>query len=136
MSALSDILRKQAGGRVAWWCPGCDEAHAIPVEGAGAWGWNGNADAPTFTPSVKVSGFKLTPAGEALLLKDQADGTRRGDGFTYDRVATVCHAIVTDGLIAFCGDSTHGLAGQTVIIPFWPDSFEGVAGQSDTETAR
>lgn len=124
MSTLSNILRKQTGGRVAWWCPGCDEAHAITVEGAGAWGWDGNTDAPTFTPSVKVDGFVLTLAGRALLSKDQADGTRRGEGFTYDRVATVCHSFVKAGRMEFLGDCTHSMAGQTVEIPAWPSHYD------------
>jgi len=36
-------------------CPGCDHAHQVVVEGPQAWGWNGSAAAPTFTPSVLVS---------------------------------------------------------------------------------
>lgn len=36
MSALSKILRKQEGDRLAWWCPGCDEAHVICIA-AGGW---------------------------------------------------------------------------------------------------
>ena len=123
MSALSAILRRIQDGRIAWWCPGCGGPHAIPVEGAGAWTWNGKVDAPTFRPSVLTTGFELTRAGEALLLKDQADGTSRGDGFTYPRVATVCHSFVTDGKMQFLADCTHALAGQTVAISPWPSTY-------------
>ena len=35
MGLLSPILRNVAGGRLAWWCPGCDHAHMIQT-GAGS----------------------------------------------------------------------------------------------------
>ena len=56
MGLLSPILRNGTDGRLTWWCPGCDHAHMIQT-GAGSgprWGWNGNAEKPTFTPSVLV----------------------------------------------------------------------------------
>jgi hypothetical protein len=62
------------------------------------WGYNGNPDAPTFTPSVLV----------------QYNGRDAGvDGAP----PAVCHAFVTDGRIQFLGDCTHSLAGQTVELP-------------------
>ena len=65
--------------------------------GAGPrWGFNGNVDAPTFTPSV-------------LVRYSWSDGPR------------VCHSFVTDGRIQFLGDCTHNLAGQTVDLPDWED---------------
>jgi len=97
MSALSPILRSMAGGRVAFWCPGCDSCHAIPVEGPKAWGYNGNPSAPTISPSILVTWEE----GEA-------------------REKRVCHSFVRDGSIQFLGDCTHALAGQTVPLPVWP----------------
>lgn len=70
---------------------------------------------------MKVEGFDLTPAGRSQLSQDQADGTVRGEGFTYDRVATVCHSMVEGGTMRFLNDCTHHLAGHTVPIPNWPD---------------
>ena len=65
--------------------------------GAGPrWGWNGDAEKPTFTPSV-------------LVRYNWSDGER------------VCHSFVTDGQIQFLGDCTHALAGQTVDIPAWEE---------------
>jgi len=57
MSALSAVLRGGEGGRLSFWCPGCGEPHAIQVwAGPGPrWGWDGNAERPTFTPSVLVT---------------------------------------------------------------------------------
>lgn len=56
MAAISKKLRSVQGGRLMFWCPGCDGAHMVGVgEGDGPrWGYNGNPDAPTFTPSVLV----------------------------------------------------------------------------------
>lgn len=57
MAALSKKLRGIEGGRLMFWCPGCDGAHLIRIEGQspGCWGYNRNPDAPTFTPSVLVT---------------------------------------------------------------------------------
>jgi hypothetical protein len=53
--------------------------------------WNGSLDKPTFQPSI---------------LSDRAGSGR-------------CHSYVTDGKIAFCNDSTHKFAAQTLDLPDW-----------------
>jgi hypothetical protein len=73
-----------------FWCPGCKEQHSYRVNPAGselrpAWQFNGNNDAPTFTPSL------LYPSKEVR-----------------------CHLFVTDGKISYCGDCGHELAGKIV----------------------
>lgn len=105
MAALSKKLRSVESGRIMFWCPGCDGAHMIRVEGAspGCWGYNGNPDAPTFTPSVLVT-YDGPDAG-----KDGAP-------------PAICHSFVTDGRIQFLSDCTHALDGQTVDIPDWEDA--------------
>jgi hypothetical protein len=50
------------------------------------WGFNGNLDAPTFTPSLMVN---------------QGHSSQ-------------CHSFLTDGKIQFLSDCNHALAGQTV----------------------
>ncbi len=100
MSALGTKMRRIGGGRVAFWCPGCDSAHQIRVEGAaGGWEFDGNADAPTFSPSILVNGGRVNGrfVSEA-----------------------VCHSFVRAGQIEFLGDCTHAFAGQTVALPDWP----------------
>ena len=99
MSAISKKLRDTEHGFL-FWCPGCDAPHRVPVgEGPGPrWSWNGSAERPTFSPSLLV----------------------RYDGANADipgGLPSICHSFVTDGRIAFCGDSTHALSGQTVDIP-------------------
>ena len=56
MGLLSPILRNGTDGRLTWWCPGCNHAHMIQTGDGPSprWGWNGNAERPTFTPSVLV----------------------------------------------------------------------------------
>lgn len=79
--------------RVAFWCPGCKCAHEVRIAGtAGVWGFNGDIDNPSFTPSIKV------------------------EGHNDESKPFVCHSYVTDGKIMFLTDCTHELAGQTVAL--------------------
>lgn len=93
---LSTKLRQVAPGLLHFWCPGCNARHGVQVDGhqpGPQWGWNGDAERPTFTPSILVTGNPDIP---------------------------VCHSFIRDGLIEFCGDSSHSLAGQTVPLPDFP----------------
>ena len=99
MAALGTKLRTLEGGRLAFWCPGCFQAHQITVSRDAApegpcWGFDGDGDCPTFTPSILVRG---------------------------GRHGGVCHSFVTRGRILFLQDCTHHLAGLTVDLPDWPD---------------
>jgi hypothetical protein len=76
--------------------------HEVPVRGPGAWGYNGDPQNPTFTPSVKVT----WEHGEA-------------------REPRCCHSIITSGEIHFQGDCTHKLSGQKVPMIDWPAVHEG-----------
>ena len=118
MARLSNILRSQAGGRVAWWCPGCDAPHAITVEGPSAWTWDRNAETPTFSPSVLTTGTRMTVEGEAMLARGESPTDGR-----YPSVETRCHSFMKGGQMEFLSDCTHALAGQTVPISRWPESF-------------
>jgi hypothetical protein len=93
VSALSRVLRDVEGGRLMFWCPGCDGAHMIE-HGNGRWTWNGDVERPTFSPSILVR-WEHGP----------------------ERTPRVCHSFVTDGRIRFLADCTHVLAGQTVPLP-------------------
>jgi hypothetical protein len=102
-----------------FWCPGCDGAHGVRVgEGVGPrWDWNGNADKPTFTPSILVRSETWTPPVNS----ENLDEWKRNP-WLQTKVATVCHSYVTDGRIAFLSDCTHQLAGQTVDLPDWNET--------------
>lgn len=77
-----------------FWCPGCEDLHQVRIKTDSGcvkdpvWGFNGNVEAPTFTPSVRVRYGGEEPR--------------------------VCHFFVKAGKIEFLNDCTHALAGQTV----------------------
>jgi len=100
-SSNPDSPTRDTGTVQVWfWCPGCDDAHAVQVGGGNPgpkWSWNGSLDRPTFHPSVLTwQGHRSAP-------------TKR------------CHSFITDGRIQFLADCTHALAGQTVDIPAPPE---------------
>ncbi len=110
------ILRTVEGGRLMFWCPGCQGAHAVKVEGPGpCWGFNGDYEKPTFTPSVPVQSGHYIPGhrGPDCWCTYNAKHPDKPRVFE----CTVCHSFVTNGRIQFLGDSTQALAGQTVPLP-------------------
>ena len=80
-------------------CPGCEVTHLIhtrePNAKGARWEFNGNMGAPTFAPSLLVE----WPG---------AGGSKKR-----------CHSFIRDGRIEFLNDSTHSLAGKTVMVPIW-----------------
>lgn len=124
MGALSTKLRSLAGGRVAFWCPGCHEAHQITVRADAnqqgpRWSYNGNPEAPMFSPSVLVRAVRID-GGDAevdRILDEYKLPEDRERMLADKRINTVCHSFVTDGQIQFLGDCTHALAGKTVPLP-------------------
>lgn len=119
MAALSPILRSVKWGEgaraVSFWCPGCNEPHAVIHERTDGkspcWSWNGSVDKPTFSPSILVT-----------------TGRRIDPNFVWDedfgpRPPECCHSFVNDGMIQFLTDCDHALAGQTIAIPEWPKDF-------------
>lgn len=101
MGQLSSKLRSVANGKIGYWCQGCEEMHAVrvvPDRDRPLWAWDGNVDAPTFSPSVLVT--LHDPDGE---LPDER-----------------CHTFIKAGMVQFLGDCTHALAGQTLPLPDLP----------------
>lgn len=122
MAALSPILRSLEGGVVAFWCPGCDEAHAIRVDGPNAWQWDRNADRPTFSPSVLVTSGHYSPGHDGKSCWCTYNAAHPGEEQPGAKrfICGRCHSFVRDGQIQFLSDCTHTLAGQTVSLPEWP----------------
>ena len=92
--------KSEGNTRDIWYfeCPGCKCPHAFTVwhgekQGDG-WTFNGDAYAPTFSPS---------------LLVNQSDP------------ATRCHLFLEAGKLRFLSDCHHELAGQTVDLPEWDE---------------
>ena len=90
------------------WCPGCNEYHAVTIDGSRGWTFNGDEEKPTITPSILVRGTKP--------ISDEVAG-RILQGEHIEPIPTVCHSFITDGKIQFLSDSTHVLVGQTVELP-------------------
>lgn len=83
-------------------CPGCGSHHYLAIRpnklpNGASWTYNGNPDAPTFSPS----------------LLRRVDRSNRSE----PRPDMVCHSFVTDGKIQFLGDCTHALVNQTIDLP-------------------
>jgi hypothetical protein len=93
---MAKVLVRRADGRTVYWlwCPACDDAVMID-EG---WGWNGDVERPTFTPS--------------LLTRFTMQGSER-----------VCHSFVVDGVWQYLGDCTHDKVGQHVPMVDFPDGL-------------
>lgn len=94
-------------GGFGHWCPGCNYGHEINIEaenGEPKWSFDGNAQAPTFKPSVHIQ-------------------TNRPNHRHYnaDAKSSVCHYFITAGKVIFQNDCTHALKGQTVDLPDVPD---------------
>jgi hypothetical protein len=91
-----------------FWCPACEKPHPYrtaraETEGPNypVWGFNGDREKPTFTPSLLVHPTPPNPDGSVYQVR--------------------CHLFLTDGKIQYCSDSQHRLAGQTVECPDWDD---------------
>ncbi|MCZ8310961.1 MAG: DUF6527 family protein [Magnetospirillum sp.] len=78
-------------------CPGCDDMHRLPP----GWAFNGDLVKPTYSPSFKHTWGRHKPG----------------------QPEKCCHYILTDGVLNFCGDSTHALAGQSVPLPPIPERY-------------
>lgn len=69
------------------------------------WTFDGNVDAPTFSPSMLIRWGRKVPGYETA-----ADMEEGG----------ICHYFLAAGVLKFCGDSTHALAGKDVALPDLP----------------
>lgn len=123
MEALSKILRRPSSGRLAWFCPGCNTTHEITTEGTNAWGWNGDAERPSFSPGVLVT------TGHHSQFRTPGSGCWCDYRARYPLERDVpecyrCHSYVTDGAMQFLSDCSHDLRGQTVPIPAWPTTWD------------
>lgn len=102
---ISPVLRK-GDGYYAHWCPGCEEAHGIHVEkprsNGAKWTFDGNVNAPTFSPSIHITSPEHTFE----------------DGVKIE--ATCCHYFLKAGVLDFLGDCTHALKGTKVPLPELP----------------
>lgn len=116
-------LKRDTRGALLFDCP-CGSLHVIYPEGCDVperprWAWNGSLESPTFNPSLLVTWSHPAALGDEL--HAQLERKRADPTYLIPYKEHRCHSFITDGKIAFCGDSTHALAGQTVEIPDWED---------------
>jgi hypothetical protein len=102
---VEQVLQRVEGG-YKHWCPGCGEDHVLPD----SWSFDNDLEKPTFMPSFKHSGVRR------VFVKGEwtGDWIRDTNG---DTVPYVCHYHLISGQLQFCSDSTHALAGKTVLLP-------------------
>ena len=119
MSAEGRFLRRIEGGKLAFWCPGCDALHALrvrPADRSPSWEFNGDLENPTFRPSALISFCHWVPSAEDPEFRAKI----KSGEITQTEVKDVCHSFVTNGQIQFLDDCTHALRGQTVPLPEFP----------------
>jgi hypothetical protein len=110
-------LRILDGGVVAFWCPGCNEYHSIPVNKSEqpSWSFNGNYKAPTFSPSIMVkSGHYI----DGKVNECWCRWSEKHPGEPSPFKCTLCHSFVTNGKILYLSDCTHKYAGQTLELEY------------------
>lgn len=75
-----------------WWCPGCKWHHGIwlahPDYTGPTWTVK-HPELPTVEPSIRIT-------------------------LPWKEFVKVCHVVITNGVLNYCADCTHELAGQAV----------------------
>jgi hypothetical protein len=95
------VRRSDTYEHYLFYCPGCKEVHPYCTKSPTdqpKWMFNNNPEKPTFAPSL-------------LLKRSKTD---------YEGCGPRCHLFVRDGMIEFCGDCEHDLAGKTVPMVEYP----------------
>jgi len=108
MSQVSPYLRQTTDGYMHW-CPACEEMHPLP----NGWAFNGDVNKPTFQPSFKHSGSQTEKIGG----KWTGEWVRDLQG---NPIPSVCHYVLTSGILNFCADCTHSFAGKSLPLPELP----------------
>lgn len=80
---------------VVFRCPGCKNNHAVPYtlqrpppSTPVLWFWDENTEQPTIEPSLRI--------------------------MTADGKGADCHVVITKGVLNYCSDCKHPLAGKSV----------------------
>jgi hypothetical protein len=81
------------------------------------WKFDGNLASPTFSPSFKHTGKQTVIVNG----KWTGESHRGPDGKALD---WCCHYILAKGVLNYCSDCTHALAGQSVPLPPLPPDLE------------
>jgi hypothetical protein len=79
------------------YCVPCKHCHQYQVP---RWTFNGNIEAPSFSPSMREF-YRAKDGGEK----------------------TLCHYFLTDGIMKYCGDSPHDMAGKEMPLADIPEDY-------------
>lgn len=99
------------------WCPACKSMHQYRVAKSGGnginpdlpdWSFNGDLENPTFSPSMLIT------------IPERTDR----NGVKHPRY-TICHYILTEGVINYCGDCPHEMKNQSIPLPDLPEDYRG-----------
>lgn len=97
------VIETRDGWMIRCRCSRCwHEFPKRPLSNGAQWSFDGNMVAPTFTPSMNES---WNPPGPHH--NSECESGR-------------CHFIVTAGVIQYCGDCSHVLAGKSFPLEPWP----------------
>lgn len=96
-----------------FFCPGCKCGHGVWTTKKNTvnavWTFNGNMEKPTFTPSLKITQTTHSPP----VTPENMDQWKVSP-WPQTEITYVCHSVITDGVINFCGDCSHELAGKSI----------------------
>ncbi len=108
---------KVVGNHASFRCPGCKGWHSVRISGEGSWGFNGDVEKPTFTPSILTRSGHYIPESKSCWCEYYKNHPEEIGDKEHGLDCFICHSFVTDGKIQFLGDCTHALANQTVDLP-------------------
>jgi len=109
-------VRRQGTANWLYWCQGCEEYHQVND----TWQFDGNLEAPTFSPSVLVTSGHFVSShkpGDKCWCTYAVEYPKRPVSFKCRR----CHTFIRNGMVEFLSDCSHALAGQTLPVPDLPD---------------
>jgi hypothetical protein len=87
-------------------CPGCKTTHEINTQrknlSGAQWSLSGDLNSPSFSPSINIRSGNYVAGYEQEVFEDHS---------------SICHFFITNGMIQYCGDSTHEFSGKTITLP-------------------
>lgn len=116
MKLLHVVDHKPGDGHpdLMFWCPACKCGHGVwttpiyPSRG-GLWAFNGDFEAPTISPSILITERQSTPPVTPENLEQW-----KLNPWPQTEVEKRCHAVVSCGIINYCSDCTHEMAGKSI----------------------
>lgn len=100
-------------GGIMWFCPGCRCGHRVwvrePSPSGSRWTWNGDMEKPTVSPSILITSMRAEPP-----VTSENYEQWKANPWEQKEVEKRCHSHLINGVIEFCTDCSHELAGKHV----------------------